>query len=229
MTINKRGRPIGTRGPAFEHAVQLRSNHPDMTLEAIGNIVGVSKERIRQLLKKAGMETRSSKEVWERRPTHLKFGKPCPTCDKPVPYRRSPSVNTTGYYPKYCVGCEPRYQFVDVSCSYCYKTFKLSKYTYGQKMKRLNEGSQKGIFCSHRCVSGSYWDEVREIIPNEHAYVKKTERDQATWTSFICGICGIESRIRLRSYLHRIHKSNAGILLCSRTCTFQWIKKSRTR
>ena len=54
MTINKRGRPIGTRGPAFEHAVQLRSNHPDMTLEAIGNIVGVSKERIRQLLKKLG-------------------------------------------------------------------------------------------------------------------------------------------------------------------------------
>ena len=232
MTINKRGRPIGTTGPdrglSFAHAIQLRSDNPDMTLEAIGNIVGVTKERVRQLLKKAGMETRSAKAIHARRPPHLKFGKPCPTCDKPVPYRQKESTNLSpshGYYPMYHIECRPGSLFVDLVCPYCHKSFQLPMYDYNQKMKHLNNGSQKDLYCSHSCVSNAYWDEVREFIPNEHDYVQKTERNQAPRTSFTCGICRTEVRLRLREYIHRIKKSKAGILLCSRACTHQWIKK----
>ena len=36
----------------------LRKSHPDWTLQRIGNTVGVTKERVRQLLKLQGLPTR---------------------------------------------------------------------------------------------------------------------------------------------------------------------------
>ncbi len=63
-------------GPHYEQACQLRRDNPAMTLDAIGKQVGVSRERIRQLLKKAGLETHSTgnhRRAW--RPCAMECGR----------------------------------------------------------------------------------------------------------------------------------------------------------
>ena len=44
---------------ARERIINYRKNHPYMTLEAIGINVGVTKERVRQILHSENLETRS--------------------------------------------------------------------------------------------------------------------------------------------------------------------------
>ena len=39
----------------------LREEHPDWTLDAIGQEVGVTRERVRQILKKRGMPTKAKR------------------------------------------------------------------------------------------------------------------------------------------------------------------------
>ena len=217
-------------GPSTLQAIQLRSDNPDMTLLAIGNIIGVTKERVRQILKKAGMETKSAKEVLERRPLHLKFSqKPCPTCDKPVQYRQwLHSKNTSpshGYYPIYHIECRPGALFMDLVCPYCDKSFQLGMYDYNQKLKRLNRGSQKAIYCSHRCVISAYWDSVHQRIPNDAGYVMRAGRNTSSWIPFTCGTCGVEKYIRDQEYNHRISNSRTGLLFCSKRCLADWVHR----
>ena len=212
------------------YVTQLRQDNPDMTLLAIGNIVGVTKERVRQILKKAGMETRSSKEVYERRPLHLKFGKkPCPTCNKLVPYRRLGPYGlhgyTYGYYPKYHVECRPGQVKIDVVCPYCDKSFQLDTDEYSRKLERIQNGNQKAIYCSHRCVINAYWDSVHQRIPNEHGYVMRGKRNTSSWTTFQCGTCGVEKSIRDQEYTHRINNSQTGLLFCGHKCLGDWIRR----
>tara|TARA_B100000949_G_scaffold220277_1_gene220105 strand:+ start:114 stop:803 length:690 start_codon:yes stop_codon:yes gene_type:complete len=217
------------KNPAQIYVIQLRQDNPEMTLLEIGNIVGVTKERVRQILKKAGMETRSAKAAHERQPPHLKFGKPCPTCNKPVQYRQwLNSKNTSpshGYYPIYHIECRPGALFMDLVCPYCDKSFRLGMYDYNQKLKRLNKGIQKGIYCSHRCVIDTYWDSVHQRIANDAGYVMRTGRNTSSWTPFTCGICGTEKFIRTKEYDHRVSNSKTGILFCGRECLWVWIRK----
>jgi len=211
------------------YVIQMRQDNPDMTLLDIGNIVGVTRERVRQILKKAGMETRSAKAAYSRQPPHLKFGKPCLKCNKPVPYSQlSKSKNPSpshGYYPKYHKECRPGSLFMDLVCPYCDKSFQLGMYYYKQRLKRLSVGSQKEIYCSHRCVINSYWDSVHQRIPNDVGYVMRDGRNTSSWTPFTCGTCGTEKFIRNKEYEYRISNSKAGILFCNRECLRHWIKK----
>jgi len=205
------------------YVTQIRQDNPEMTLLAIGNIVGITRERVRQILKKAGMETRSTKEVYERRPLHLKFGnKPCPTCDKLVLYRKTPKF---GYYPKYHAECRPGTLMVDVVCPYCDKSFQLDKLAYSKKLQRLQNGSQKAIYCSHRCVINAYWDSVHQRIPNDYGYVMRRGRNTSPWITFQCGTCGVEKSIRDHEYSHRIKNSPTGLLFCNHTCLGDWIRR----
>jgi PP-loop superfamily ATP-utilizing enzyme len=47
-----------TQPSVREHAIKLREKSPCMTLQAIGDKCGVSKERVRQILQSEGMETK---------------------------------------------------------------------------------------------------------------------------------------------------------------------------
>ena len=198
------------------YTIQLRQDNPNMTLVAIGSIVGITKERVRQILKKAGMETRSTKEIYRRQPQHLKFNPSCPTCNKPVPYHKT---TYGGYHTKYCIGCSPGQILIDVICPYCDKSFQINKYRYLLRIKRIHAGSQKAIYCSHNCAINSYWDAV-----HKNDLMPRAKRNTSSWVSFICGTCDNEKFIRKQEYLQRIANSQTGMLFCDYTCLGHWTR-----
>jgi hypothetical protein len=75
--------PINTdRHTKWQQTIEYRKSFPEMTLREIGDAVGYTRERIRQILSEENLATRSSGR---------KFSKPkdpCLTCDQPVPRRR---------------------------------------------------------------------------------------------------------------------------------------------
>ena len=83
--------------------IDLRTTHPDWTLEQIGKMVERTRERVRQILVSEGLEQRSTKAVYSRLPAHLKKGKPCKKCGTPVPYVERSYKNgyKGGHYLKY--------------------------------------------------------------------------------------------------------------------------------
>ena len=83
--------------------VRLRTDHPDWTLERIGQIVKRTRERVRQILISEGLEHRSTKAAYSRQPAHMKKGQPCKKCGTPVPnkVRSYDSGYTGGSYPTY--------------------------------------------------------------------------------------------------------------------------------
>ena len=52
------GNPNSKTGPNRERVAELRETHPDWTLTRIATEVGVTKERVRQLLVRLGLPTR---------------------------------------------------------------------------------------------------------------------------------------------------------------------------
>ena len=69
--------------------VKLRKEQPNMTLQEMGEQIGISRERVRQILVSENLSTRSIKEV-ERRTF-----KPLPRCE-------SCNLPTKAYNRKYC-------------------------------------------------------------------------------------------------------------------------------
>jgi len=61
--------------------VELRTHHPHMTLIEIGEEVGVTRERVRQILVSENLETRSTARIPIPMP-------PCRRCGNFVPYRK---------------------------------------------------------------------------------------------------------------------------------------------
>jgi len=126
----------------YQVVTQLRYDNPDMTLLAIGNIVGLTKERVRQILKRASMATGAT------RPPHI-----CFTCNTIMP---------KGTYNKYHVECRPTNTSIDEVCTYCDKIFQLRKSQHKAQLNRAQlKHNQKIIYCSHSCSTNAYWDSVR--------------------------------------------------------------------
>ena len=61
--------------------VELRIHHPHMTLREIGEELGITRERVRQILVTENLETRSSARMPMPMPA-------CKRCGNPVPYRK---------------------------------------------------------------------------------------------------------------------------------------------
>ena len=125
---------IGVR----EHAIKLREKSPCMTLQAIGDKCGVSKERVRQILQSEGMETKHVD-------TRTKYY--CSRCGKRIlePYNRT---NGTKTLKKLCNTCYHEWHHVKVICSVCGKEFEIKT---GALMDRLRSSKSKEIICSIAC------------------------------------------------------------------------------
>ena len=114
--------------------IQLRKDNPGMTLEAIGQRVELTKERVRQILASENLSTRSIQRIPKPLP-------PCDPCGKPVSNRRL----------KYC-GTRCRYPngVTTFTCSYCEKSVTVMTSEYKSRTSRYDK-----IHCSRECRDNS--------------------------------------------------------------------------
>jgi len=115
---------------AREKIIDYRKNHPYMTLESIGNNVGVTKERVRQILNSENLETRSLHRIPAPMPN-------CKVCSKPVTYRRRIFCSAECQYPG---------GRTTTKCHSCNKEITLMTSVYNSRLKRA-----KFIHCSRVC------------------------------------------------------------------------------
>ena len=124
--------PISSvRNTKWQQAVEYRKAFPEMTLKEIGDAVGYTRERIRQILSVEKLSTRSSGRI---------HGKPkslCVPCDQPVPRRRMLYCSKECRYP------EGKTTF---NCSYCNQSVTVMTSVYKSRSSRSSN-----IYCNRTC------------------------------------------------------------------------------
>jgi len=201
-------------GPKRDAVIQLRLTQPELTLKEIGEKVSLTRERVRQLLKKAGMETRSAKEAYQRRPEHLRFGDPCRRCGEPVPWTRNKHYKatngryySTGSYALYCSKeCRSAPQIVLI-CEYCGNEYKIASKLYARRLKFIAEGKYKSTYCSYSCKSLAYWSATKGHSDNPHNYRSRPPGHPLQQPELTCYSCGIVKSIARSDYNQRVKKS----------------------
>ena len=123
-----------TTTPNRTLVAQLRKDNPDMTLKTIGEKVGLSRERIRQILASENLSTRSVTEVQRRA---FKPFPRCETCNLP----------TKAHNRKYCSN-ECRF-----ACYRCGKENTIETSQYKKRAKYYNH-----MHCSKSCSTKTYWE-----------------------------------------------------------------------
>lgn len=158
--IEAEGKGITTMTTVINQTViNLRTQHPEWTLDKIGKTVNRTRERVRQILIKEGLEHRSTKSAYARQPAHLKKGKPCKRCGVPVSYTVR---GNSGGYNKYCSDeCRPQERIVELTCIYCTKTYSLTGPQAAARQRRVTKGIYQATFCSHSCSTKAYWETTR--------------------------------------------------------------------
>jgi hypothetical protein len=110
----------------------LREEHPDWTLDAIGKEVGVTRERVRQILKKKGMPTKSTR-----------IPKVCSVCGIRVETSR-----------KFCSSeCRKKNSSITFKCSFCNVDVTWAKSVFNAQKRR----GYKNIHCSRECSIRHVW------------------------------------------------------------------------
>jgi len=116
--------------PTRSQITELRKNNPNMTLQEIGETVGVSRERVRQILHSEQLETRSV----DRIPVPMPL---CKTCNNPVPLRKR----------IYCSAeCQRPEGKTTLNCHYCNKEITVMSSIYRARTKRATN-----VHCSRVC------------------------------------------------------------------------------
>jgi len=112
--------------------VKYRQQHECEDMQAIADNFGITRERVRQILKNAGVRTTASS-----------YGrnKICPYCGKAKTYAA-----------KKCYKCATSYLYSGVACETCGKI--IFMYT-SLLIRRINKNGQQHFFCNHKC-HGSY-------------------------------------------------------------------------
>ena len=123
----------------------LRNNHPEITLQEIGSHVGISRERVRQILSSANLETRSRGRTLPM--------PDCRHCGTPLPNRRRRYCGPKCQYPN---GKTTTY------CHYCNKEIILMTSVYISRQSR-----SKHIHCSRDCRNNSRRGQTNERYNNE--------------------------------------------------------------
>lgn len=151
-----------------ERIRELRQLYPKMTLLAIGNELGISKERVRQILVEENLPTVSVGQST----TKAKEIQPCIECgnlNKEFNYKHST------YCSQECVNkVRNRYweQFhkdnpnrrTTFQCSYCGKDKTIRTTLYKQQLDRF-----KNLYCSHSCSTKAQWDDENSAMRKRHS------------------------------------------------------------
>ncbi len=115
-----------------ELVIKIRNTNPCLTLRGIGEKVGLSKQRVEQILKKTGKPTK-----------HFKQSYICNNCKK-LFIPRSWAKRKLFC----CLKCKVDYSKVELICETCGNLFKRSLYYMKSNLKRTG---QNHIFCNKRC------------------------------------------------------------------------------
>jgi len=130
-----------TTTPNRTLVAQLRKDNPDMTLKTIGEKVGLSRERIRQILASENLSTRSVTEVQRRA---FKPFPRCETCNLP----------TKAHNRKYCSNaCRFPSAWTTFACYRCGKENTIETSQYKKRAKYYNH-----MHCSKSCSTKTYWE-----------------------------------------------------------------------
>jgi len=142
-----------------EHAIKLREKSPCMTLQAIGDKCGVSKERVRQILQSERMETKHLD-------TKTKYY--CSRCGKRI-VDTSTRKDGTKLPRKLCKNCYDEWHHVKVTCSVCGKEFEIKT---GVLMARLKRSKSKKIICSAGCRGKaiSKYDHLFRLVARDNSH-----------------------------------------------------------
>ena len=137
----------------YEQLAKAVSGTEYRTLQSIGDDLGVTRERIRQLLNKHNLVNVSARQKPDMR-------KDCLVCNLPVDKERKPLKFVYGKgwskegfkYLKYHTTCWEEKIWTTEVCSCCEKSFKIR---HSDKKRRLSRMSLNNgwLFCSRRCVN----------------------------------------------------------------------------
>ena len=127
-----------------------RESHPHATLQVIGEEFGISRERVRQILKKAGKATKADR-IYK---TH-----PCSDCGEPVRASLKPRCPD-------CSNAWRKNRITTLACSYCGKL--TQKETW-----RVQESPTGKFFCSIKCSNHrSTTPRSKKALPGDRIYLK---------------------------------------------------------
>ena len=116
-----------------ENVIYLRRTYPELTLEDIGDRVGVTKVRVQTILKQAGLPTKAiSNAVHSCGYCHKLFAK--------KPTRR------------FCRECKASHLLATYTCDGCGNSFKRKR---SLQETKTNSQGHRHIFCSRRCYHAS--------------------------------------------------------------------------
>ena len=127
--------------------MQLRLDNPTMTLEEIGQQVGLTRERIRQILRNNNVPTRATSKFPQRK---------CANCQKPMTTDQGYVIHVRASSPtkSYCnTQCREAKLYDYYPCDYCGKLVWKRKKEY----KHLKTLSQT-FHCSHSCSHLHQWN-----------------------------------------------------------------------
>lgn len=122
----------------------LSTYHLYPTMEACAKAVGVSRERVRQILRSEGIAWR----IGEAGPCRTHF---CQDCGGPARNNRR------------CHTCYVKVSHVTLTCAACGETFTRRAPDYRAALKRRRERNIVGLgwFCTHSCYRSLGWKLVR--------------------------------------------------------------------
>jgi len=127
--------------------MQLRLDNPTMTLEEMGQQVGLTRERIRQILKHNNVPTRAISKYPQRK---------CANCQKPLTNTQGSMLHVRASSPaiSYCnTQCRQSKLYDYYPCDYCGRLVWKRKKEY----KHLKTLSQT-FHCSHSCSHLHQWN-----------------------------------------------------------------------
>jgi len=133
---NKRG----SRGNR-DIVIYLREQNPEMTLQEIGLHVGISKQRVGQILVSENLETRSTGKIPIPMPN-------CKHCGTPLPTRQRTYCTSKCQYPN---------GRTITRCHYCNKEINFMTAVYKARNSRA-----KYVHCSQKCRDASRRGQTNE-------------------------------------------------------------------